>query len=308
MARSGTPHRRHPVVLAFVAIFSASLLGGLIAGVAGGTGSAPGPAAGSGPGRGSDRAAARDRAVATPAPAAVRQASRALLRLSDLPSGWVQGAAAAASTGSGWSRPLATCVGVPASVVAARPTKVNSPDFSSADKTLGVQDSVSLYPTAAQARAQFRAMGDAKTPGCMDALGGGALEETIQREAGSGTAVGTVSIAGLSSAVVGPNRTHETGFTVTIPLTAGGQTLTITSTQIDFVAGRVEQQITCNGNGVAFPPTLQAQLVLTALGRLAPRGTGADHATRAGHAGTPGHAPKAAGHATGRPQTPPRHH
>ena len=63
------------------------------------------------------------------------------------------GPAAAPARQSPWSTQLASCVGVPARLAALAPVKVTSPDFSSADKTLAVQDSVSQYRSAGQARA-----------------------------------------------------------------------------------------------------------------------------------------------------------
>jgi hypothetical protein len=253
---------RRAVVFALTAIFAVSLLGGLIANVAGGTGTLT-PARTTA--HSSSRAAVRNDARA---PAGSAQGAAALLKLSDLPAGWAQNPGSTASSKTAaWSEQLASCVGVPAGVAKATPTKVSGPSFTSADRTLGVEDAVLVFPNDAQARAQFSAMNRSKTPGCMNRLGATALASTIQSEAGSGASVGAVSIAALGSTIVGPNKMHETGFTVTIPLTAGGRTLTITSTEINFVEGHVDQQITFNGNGVAFPPALEQQLVLSALGR-----------------------------------------
>ena len=39
--------------------------------------------------------------------------------------------------------------------------------------------------------------------------------------------------------------------------------LTVSSTQVDFVSGALLQQITFNGNGSAFPPVLEEQLLST---------------------------------------------
>ncbi len=170
------------------------------------------------------------------------------------------GPAAAPTRLSPWSTPLASCVGVPARLAALAPTKVTSPAFSSADKTLTVQDSVSAYGTAAQARADYAALSNPKTPACMNAIGSAALQASIQQRAGSGATVGTVTIAGLPAAW---HAEHVSGFTVTIPLVSGGRQLTITSTEVAFVRGAVVHQVTFNGNGTAFPGLLQARLVET---------------------------------------------
>ena len=43
--------------------------------------------------------------------------------------------------------------------------------------------------------------------------------------------------------------------------------LTVTSTQVDFVSGALLHQVTFNGNGAAFPPVLEEQLLATVQAR-----------------------------------------
>jgi len=244
----------------FAGIFAASVLGGLVAGLTGGGAlAAPSHA-------GHAQAAVARTATATASTAggsgSAVAGARSLLTLSDLPSGWVSaGPVAAPARLSPWPAQLASCVGVPARLAALAPTKVTSPDFSSADKTLTVQDSVSDYATAAQARADYAAMSSPKTPTCMNSIGSAALQEGMQQRAGSGAQVGTVTIAALPPAW---HAEHVSGFTVTIPLVSGGRQLTITSTEVAFVRGSAVHQVTFDGNGTAFPGLLQARLVQTA--------------------------------------------
>ncbi len=96
-----------------------------------------------------------------------------------------------------WSPQLASCVGIPAPVAEIAPTKVQSPDFSSADKVDAVEDSVSVYPSAAEAQAEFAAMAGSNTTACMNRVASPALQKSMQQEAGSTTTVGVVSFAGL---------------------------------------------------------------------------------------------------------------
>ena len=255
LVHAGAEHWRRAVVCTFIGIFAASVLGGLVGGLTGG-GALVAP---------THAQAAEARAATATGPAspvagtAGAVAARALLTLADLPSGWVSGGPAAAPTRlSPWSAQLASCVGVPARLAALAPTKVTSPDFSSADKTLTVQDSVSEYPTASQARADFAAMSNPETPRCMNAIGSTALQSGIQQRAGSGAVVGTVTIAALPAAW---HTEHVSGFTVTIPLVSGGHQLTITSTEVAFVRGAEVHQVTFDGNGPPFPGLLEAGLV-----------------------------------------------
>jgi hypothetical protein len=259
----GMRHWRRAVVWAFTGIFAVALVGGLVANVVGGNGNLNVPATQGGHAAASGARPSQSHAVSRPAAA---QAEKALLSLSDLPSGWAKASGPTTDVrSSSWSKPLASCAGVPAAVVRAQPTRVTSPGFTSADKTLAVEDTVSVFGSAAQARAQFAAMANAKTPRCMNSLGSAALASTVQSEAGANATVGTVTITGLKAAQLGRN---ETGFTVTVPLYSGGRQLTITSTEVDFVSGRLSQQITFNGNGAAFPATLERQLLGSARGRL----------------------------------------
>jgi hypothetical protein len=153
---------------------------------------------------------------------------------------------------------------VPSRVAAAAPTKVNSPDFTSADQIDAVEDSVSVYRSAAQARAEYAALAGTKTTGCMNKVASMALQKNMQKEAGSTTTVGVVSFTDLPAAAA---ALHLTGFTVTIPIARGGRVLTVSSTQVDFVSGALLHQMTFNGNGSAFPAVLEEQLLSTAQAR-----------------------------------------
>jgi hypothetical protein len=145
-----------------------------------------------------------------------------------------------------WSSKLASCVGISQRLAAAVPTKVNSPDFTSADQIDAVEDSVSVYASAAQAQAEYAALASSKTTGCMNSVASSALQENMQKEAGSATTVGVVSFAGLPAEAA---ALHLTGFTVTIPIARSGRVLTVTSSQVDFVSGALLHPVTFNGNG-----------------------------------------------------------
>ncbi len=266
MAREGMEHWWRAVVVTFAGIFVVSLLGGVIGNASGGSAPAvPGQqhsAATAGATR-TAAAAGADRGVPSAVPRqVVANGEAALLRIADLPSGWTSGARPVhPARVSQWSKRLASCVGVPARLADVKATKVDGPAFTSADKTLGVEDSVSVYASAAQARAQYAAMASARTPGCLGRIAGTALRSSMQREAGNAATVGAVSFAGLSA---GASEHHMTGFTVTIPLASGGRRLTVSSTQVDFVSGTLLHQVTFDGNGAVFPAALAEQLLAAA--------------------------------------------
>jgi hypothetical protein len=245
-----TRSRPNRIALGVVAaIFVLALVGALVATLSGGGNSAP--------------KHTTQPTVAAP-PNAAALASAALLASSDLPSGWTGAGTAAVTHGPAWSAKLARCVGVPASVARATPPKMSSPVFTSADKTAALEESVSVYPTAAQALAEYNAIANSKTPGCIGAVGAAALRSSLQSEAGSAATVGNVIIAPIPPGTLKP---HETGIRVTIPITASAGELTINSAEVDFVEGRLFEQLNFNGNGNPFPPLLEVQLLDTAMQR-----------------------------------------
>ena len=276
MAQQGMEHWRRAVRWTFVGIFAAALAGGLVGRLTAGngafaaaTGAAAHAAGAANQARhdpttsttGSRSATSSSTRAAAVDPQTAARGTAALLQLSDLPSGWSSGGAAAAPTRvTPWSPQLASCVGIPARVAKIAPTKVQSPDFSSADKVDAVEDSVSVYPSAAQAQAEFAAMAGSKTTECMNSVASPALQRSMQQQAGTTTTVGVVSFAGLPA---GAAAQDLAGFTVTIPIARGGRVLTVTSTQVDFVSGSLLHQVTFNGNGAAFPAVLEEELLAT---------------------------------------------
>ena len=255
VAVSGTNHWQRACVVTGIVVFLVALMGGLLAAVVGGGGSPAVAASGS---TGTTGTASGLGSGWSALPAAVEaQAEQSLLELSDLPAGWVSGSASAQSRISPWSKRLATCAGVPARLARIKPTKISSPDYESANHTEAVEDSVSVFPTAADAGSALQAMANGKTPSCMNRIGSQALRTSVQDEAGSGATVGTVDIAALAPGSYLPG---QTGYTVTIPLVSGDRELTITSTAIEFARGRFVHQMTFNGNGVKFPALLQVHL------------------------------------------------
>ena len=266
MAQAGMEHWRRAVRWTFGGIFVAALAGGLIGQATGGDALADARTASGGVAP----ATAGHSTTSTPHAAAVAsktvaRGTAALLRLSDLPSGWTAGGTPAAPTRvTPWSSKLAPCVGVPHASPPWRRPRSTAPDFTSAGQVDAVEDSVSVYRSAAQARAEYAALAGSKTTTCMNRVASLALQQNMQREAGSTTTVGVVSFAGLPAAAA---ALHLTGFTVTIPIARGGRVLTVTSTQVDFVSGALLHQMTFNGNGVAFPAPLEEQVLSTVQGR-----------------------------------------
>ena len=271
MAQEGMEHWHRAVRWTCAGIFTVAVAGGLVSTVTRGSGAldlgAGAPPSGTAPAAAAAASsAAASGATGSPvSPGVAAHGSTALLQLTNLPAGWTSGQTPSAPTKvSPWSTGLAACIGIPPKVASVAPTKVDSPDFTSADKLNAVEDSVSVFPSASVAQAEYAAMADARTVGCMNQVSRSTLQSTMQRDAGGGTTVGSVSFSALPA---GAAADHLAGFTVSIPLARGGRLLMVTSTQVDFVVGALVHQITFNGNGAAFPAQLEEEVLAAAEAR-----------------------------------------
>src|ERR1700681_4542977 len=99
------------------------------------------------------------------------QASKGLLVLSDLPTGWSSSSTSSTSSGNFTGAPqLARCIGVPTQLIQNTPPRVESPSFPHSSGTQQLQHPISIYPPARYASAEFAALSSRKTAGCLTAL------------------------------------------------------------------------------------------------------------------------------------------
>jgi hypothetical protein len=197
---------------------------------------------------------------------AVTQAKPHLLVLSDMPSGWkVEGPASSSSNNFPGATQLAACIGVPARLITSNPPTANSPYFSNSTGQLEVQDSVSVFPSAKNAQAEYRAMANPKTPGCLNEIfNTPAIKSQLAGSGSKGATVGHVSVARLAGAL----PSGVVGFTVKLPITTQGVKVTALLTTVVLVRGTLGQQIVFNSYGSAFPTSLATRLTQVALNRL----------------------------------------
>ncbi len=214
------------------------VIGGLIAGAGAGAGLATGLAG----------------AAATTAQKA--QAKKALVSISDLPSGWTSSAVPSTSAGTFSGAPqLAKCMGVPTKLIANNPPRVLSPLFRGAGGSELVQDTISIYPSAAYAKAVFTAISSHKAAGCISSL---------MNEASAGTSsAGHVTVARVASAK------GSTAFTLEATVSGTGNVPTPTSTEVVyFFKGRFGNGLNVETSGSAPPVALSRHLLAVARGRL----------------------------------------
>ena len=189
------------------------------------------------------------------------QAKLALLVRSDFPKGWT------APKGSGHnndlppSDQLAQCAGISPSLLSENPPQVNSPDFSSKDQSLEVDDVVSEFSSVADAKAQFGAMSNPKTAECLNQLATSDKSFFIGTVP-TGTTVGTITVT------PGPSIPGTASFVQHTPIDTQGISVTVTKTEVVFVHGRLGQLLVFLGYGPTFPASLERHLITVAQHRL----------------------------------------
>jgi hypothetical protein len=194
-------------------------------------------------------------------------AKKLLLTLSDMPKGWKKekGSGGGGSSNFPGASQLASCIGVPTSLISSNPPEVDSPYFEDKAGTLEVQDSVSIFPSAKAATADLNALANTKTPACMTTLMNGSFKAQILASAGKGATLGTITVTRFDAANF---ANGATGIVMSLPISEQGVSLTAIITAVYYVKGKLGQQIDFNSYGPAFPTSLAKSLTATALHRL----------------------------------------
>ncbi len=184
------------------------------------------------------------------------QAKSALVSLSDLPHGWTSStvpSTSASGTGFSGGPELARCLGVPTKLVTSNPPKELSPLYSNPGGSELVQDTISIYPSAAYAHSVFDAVSSRKSAGCIAAE---------LNSAGGSSASDRASVTRLTS----PKGTAE--FTLDATVSGGSGKPTPTSTEIVyFVHGQYGTGLDVETSGTQPPTALTAQLLSVAQAR-----------------------------------------
>jgi hypothetical protein len=195
------------------------------------------------------------------------QAKKLLLTLSDMPKGWKKekGSGGGGSSNFPGASQLASCIGVPASLITSNPPEADSPYYENKSGSLEVQDTVSVFPSAKAAAADRSALANNNTPACMTTLLNGSFKAQILASAGKGATLGTITVTRFDPANF---ASGTTGFVMSLPISEQGVSLTAVITAVYYVKGKLGQQIDFNSYGPAFPTSLAKSLTATALHRL----------------------------------------
>lgn len=203
-------------------------------------------------------------ADARPAPS-LDQAKKALLVASDFPSGWTSSKASNDNSSFPGATQLARCLGIPKSIVTDNPPTANSDDFDSSDKLESVSDSVSVYPSAKAAQADYGSLANAKTPSCLTQVLNGSARRALASQFGAGASLGNILVSRSPASAFAPGSANFIAF---MPITTHGVTLNFALSVVDYVKGRTEQTVIMTSIQAPFPAALGLHLTTVALGRL----------------------------------------
>jgi hypothetical protein len=191
------------------------------------------------------------------------RAKKSLLVLADMPKGWTSSKASNNNSPFPGAAQLASCIGVPASVITYNAPSVSSADFASKDQLLSVGDSVQVYRSSKAAQADFSSLANAKTPSCMTADLNGPGKAEFDAQIGGGAGNVTVTRTPASD-----YASHSTNFTMFFPIRTEGVTVNVELILVDYVKGREEQTVVLSAFQSTFPTALARHLTTVADGRI----------------------------------------
>lgn len=192
------------------------------------------------------------------------QARRALLVLSDMPSGWVRAKAPNNPNITVGDAQLAHCIGVAESLITENPPSVDSPQFQNKSGSLTVNDNVTVFPSAKNALAELGTVSNKKTPGCMTVLAQGPLKDQLVGKPPKGVTYGTPLVSATDPSAF----PFTAGYSMSVPADSHGQTVNITVTQLFAVKGRLGQQIVFTSVGAPFTVATEQRIAARAVQRL----------------------------------------
>ena len=191
--------------------------------------------------------------------------AKALLVLSDMPAGWTSTKNTNTNNSTLGDAQLATCIGVPESLVSENPPSVNSREFQGDQGTMLVADNVTVFPSAKNAATEYALGQNPKTAGCMTQLASGPLKTKLFGKTPKGTTFGSPLVSAVAPGAFGAG---VAGYALSVPITTHGVTVNVTITQLVTVKGRLGHQVTFTAIGSPFSIPLQQHIMAVAAGRL----------------------------------------
>ncbi len=193
---------------------------------------------------------------------ALSQAKSHLLKLSDMPKGWKTEPGTGGTKSSNnfpAATQLAACIGVPSRLITSNPPEIYSPYFRDKSGSLEVQDSVTVFPSVKEAKAEYGVIANAKTPSCLATIMNSAsVKSQLSSSTGQGATIGTIDVtkAGVPNFGRGVSAIE-----MSIPITYQGTSITARLIEVTFIKGKLGRQLSFNSYSATFPPSLAKRLV-----------------------------------------------
>ncbi len=200
--------------------------------------------------------------ASSPTPAQKAQAKGSLLTLADMPAGWTSSPSSNSSSSTFSGAPqLASCIGVPTKYIATNPPEVDGPQFQNPGGTEMVQDSISFFPSARFAQAEYGAITKKKTPGCLATFLDTSLKSSL-----SGNTGASASALAISKA---PSPKGATAFSVSTTISSQGVTVPVKLLLVFFVHGRLGDALQLSSyGGSGLSSSFEQHLISVAKGRI----------------------------------------
>jgi hypothetical protein len=195
----------------------------------------------------------------------IAQARKDLLVLKDFPKGWTSARSGNSNTSTPGAAQLASCLGVPVSVIEESPPTAYSRQFTSSDQQLSVADNVSIYPSAEAARADFDIFTNPKSPVCLTSHYNGPGRAQLASETGAGKGLGTVDV---SREPASDFAEHTANYVLFFPITTSEMTINVQTVVVDYIKGDEEQTVGLTSFDTTFPTSVSRHLTAVAAGRL----------------------------------------
>lgn len=201
-------------------------------------------------------------ATTTNAPPTNALAQRALLVLSDFPTSWTSTRVPGTNSSLPGATQLASCIGVPRSVLTSHPPSSTSPEFSSANQQLSVIDGVSIYPSAKAASADYNSLANVKTPSCMARILNGPAKGTFEKQLGAASLVGRIRVTRSAATMFAPGAAN---LTLMMGVKSLGTRFNFEMTIVVYVKATVEQTMMLISVNTKFPAALAKNLTTDAV-------------------------------------------
>jgi hypothetical protein len=200
-------------------------------------------------------------------------ATSELLPTSAYPTGWKGQGPGSTNKGAsffGGMKPslepqVASCLGISTANIDTSPVEAASQEYDDPSSNVTVNDTVDVFPSAAEALADVEGAANPKTPSCVVQLLGSTLSQAVAQKLGEGATIGTVAVTDRSIPTYGA---HDADVVLSFPFTYRGVSGTEYLEMVVIQKGRCESNLQFSNSGAPAPISVVEQLAQAAADRI----------------------------------------